>query len=119
MDGHLKMKIFFHHQPDQVNFTRIELKDLAERTKANIASGQLMVQLQTVPHGLVKSCDRGKLTENKRKNRYINLLPCKFIFIHLGCDYESLKGELFPDEEIHFFRTPTVHRCRRVMVIEI
>ncbi|KAF0295753.1 Receptor-type tyrosine-protein phosphatase epsilon [Amphibalanus amphitrite] len=67
--------IYANEQPMQINFTRIELKDLAERVRADVASGQLMAQLQNVPHGLTRPCTRGQLAENKHKNRYINLLP--------------------------------------------
>ena len=64
-------------QPNQINMSRIEVGELSERTRADAASGQLMVQLQSMPHGLVKPCTRGSLPENRRKNRYANMLPCE------------------------------------------
>ena len=32
-----------------------------------------------------KTCDIGKLPENCTKNRYTNILPCKYFIIHLYC----------------------------------
>lgn len=56
----------------------VELMEFESYVKESIETKELQRQHQLFPRGNVKPCEYGSMKENKLKNRYNNLVACKF-----------------------------------------